>query len=124
MDYFLDGDLALHKSYYRIYARNIQRSFIMTKAFEIRPLGPALGAEIIGLNITQELDQETVQGLYNAWRDHIVLLFNKIDMISNDEINEKIDVFNKKIKKKIYTISAIKHKGLTTIKKVLVNYVH
>ena len=28
------------------------------------------------------------------------------------------------IKKKIYTISAIKHKGLTAIKKVLVGYVH
>ena len=44
-------------------------------------------------------------------------------MISEDEINKKIDIFNKKIKKKIYTISAIKHKGLTTIKKVLVSYV-
>ena len=29
-----------------------------------------------------------------------------------------------KIKKKIYTISTIKHKGLTTIKKVLVSYVY
>ena len=38
--------------------------------------------------------------------------------------NKKIDIFNKKIKKKIYTISALKQKGLTTIKKVLVNYVH
>ena len=40
------------------------------------------------------------------------------------QINKKIDIFNKKIKKKIYTISAIKHKGLTAIKKVLVSYVH
>ena len=30
----------------------------------------------------------------------------------------------KKIKKKIYTISALKHKGLTTIKRELVKYVH
>ena len=45
-------------------------------------------------------------------------------MISEDEINKKIDIFNKKIKKKIYTISTIKHKGLTAIKKVLVSYVH
>ena len=29
-----------------------------------------------------------------------------------------------KIKKKIYTISALKHKGLTTIKRELVKYVH
>ena len=45
-------------------------------------------------------------------------------MVSDDEINKKIDIFSKKIKKKIYTISALKQKGLTTIKKVLVNYVH
>jgi len=48
-----------------------------------------------------------------------IIVFNKTDMISEDEINKKIDIFNKKIKKKIYTISTIKHKGLTTIKKVL-----
>ena len=53
-----------------------------------------------------------------------IIVFNKTDMISEDEINKKIDIFNKKIKKKIYTISAIKHKGLTAIKKVLVGYVH
>jgi len=53
-----------------------------------------------------------------------IIVFNKTDMISNEEINEKINIFNKKIKKKIYTISALKQKGLTTIKRVLVNYVH
>ena len=53
-----------------------------------------------------------------------IIVFNKTDMISEDEINKKIDIFNKKIKKKIYTISTIKHKGLTTIIKVLVSYVH
>jgi len=45
-------------------------------------------------------------------------------MISDDEINQKIDIFNKKIKKKIYKISAIRHKGLTAIKKELISYVH
>ena len=45
-------------------------------------------------------------------------------MISENEINKKIHIFNKKIKKKIYTISALKHKGLKTIKEILVSYVH
>ena len=45
-------------------------------------------------------------------------------MASNEEINKKIDIFSKKIRKKIYAISALKHKGLTTVKKVLVSYVH
>ena len=53
-----------------------------------------------------------------------IIVFNKTDMISEDEINKKIDIFNKKIKKKIYTISALKHKGLKTIKRILISYVH
>ena len=53
-----------------------------------------------------------------------IIVFNKIDMINEEEINKKIDIFNKKIKKKIYTISALKHKGLKTIKEILVSYVH
>ena len=40
------------------------------------------------------------------------------------QINKKINAFSKKIKKKIYSISALKHKGLTTIKRMLVNYVY
>ncbi len=53
-----------------------------------------------------------------------IIVFNKIDMINDEEINKKIDIFNKKIKKKIYKISALKHKGLKTIKKILVSYAH
>jgi GTP-binding protein len=53
-----------------------------------------------------------------------IIVFNKIDMISSDEIDKKIDIFSKKIRKKIYTISALKHKGLSTIKKILIRYVH
>ena len=53
-----------------------------------------------------------------------IIVFNKIDMINDEEINKKIDIFNKKIKKKIYKISALKHKGLKTIKKVLASYAH
>tara|TARA_B100000809_G_scaffold7225_1_gene7143 strand:- start:29 stop:1012 length:984 start_codon:yes stop_codon:yes gene_type:complete len=53
-----------------------------------------------------------------------IIVFNKTDMISEDEINEKINIFNKKINKKIYIISVIKNKGLTAIKKVLISYVH
>ena len=53
-----------------------------------------------------------------------IIVFNKIDMISDQEINKKIDIFAKKIKKKIYPISALKHKGLTTIKRELIKYVH
>tara|TARA_B100000315_G_scaffold150744_1_gene139509 strand:+ start:135 stop:1121 length:987 start_codon:yes stop_codon:yes gene_type:complete len=53
-----------------------------------------------------------------------VIVFNKIDMINEEELDNKINIFNEKMKKKIYTISALKHKGLNTIKKILVGYVY
>jgi len=53
-----------------------------------------------------------------------IIVFNKIDTISEEEINKKTDIFSKKIKKKIYKISALKHKGLKIIKKILINYAH
>jgi len=53
-----------------------------------------------------------------------IIVLNKIDMINDEDISKRIDIFNKKIKKKIYTISALKRQGLKTIKKILVSYVH
>ena len=53
-----------------------------------------------------------------------IVVFNKIDMASNDEINEKVNIFSKKIKNKIYKISALKHKGIVDIKRALVRYAH
>ena len=51
-----------------------------------------------------------------------IIVFNKVDMLDEEEINKKVDVFKKKIKKKIFKISALKHIGLKTIKKNLVSY--
>ena len=53
-----------------------------------------------------------------------IIVFNKIDLVDDEEINKKIKVFRKKIKKKIFSISALEHKGLKTIKRTLVNYVY
>ena len=58
----------------------------MPKSFDIRPLGPALGAEILGLDISKPLDNETIQDLYDAWSDNIVLLFNKKDMTQVEQL--------------------------------------
>jgi len=53
-----------------------------------------------------------------------IIIFNKIDVIETNEINEKINYFKKKIKKNIYKISVIQNKGLSDLKKILVNNVH
>ena len=53
-----------------------------------------------------------------------VIVFNKIDMIDDKEIKEKIYTFKRKIKKEILLISALKNKGIKDIKKKLINYVY
>ena len=44
--------------------------------------------------------------------------------IETNEINEKINIFKKKIKKNIYKISVAQNKGMLTIKKILINNVY
>jgi len=51
-----------------------------------------------------------------------IIVFNKIDMINEKEIDKKIETFRSKINKKIFTISALKHLGLKNFKKNLIIY--
>ena len=44
--------------------------------------------------------------------------------MTNDEIDKKINFFKKKVKKNIYKISVVQNKGLSTLKKVLINNVN
>jgi GTP-binding protein len=53
-----------------------------------------------------------------------IIVFNKIDMISNNEIKKKMEIFKKKINKKTFLISALKRKGIDVIKKIMVGHVH
>ena len=50
-----------------------------------------------------------------------IVVFNKIDMANDEEINEKVYIFNKKIKKKIYKISSVSS-SLVVINEVLLLY--
>lgn len=43
--------------------------------FSVRPLSPALGAEIVGLDLRQPLDAATVKGIEDAWHRYLVLVF-------------------------------------------------
>ena len=53
-----------------------------------------------------------------------IIVFNKIDIINNNKVNEKINFFKKKIKKNIYKISVAQNNGLSTLKKLLINNVY
>jgi len=53
-----------------------------------------------------------------------IIVFNKIDIISKEEADKKIDIFKKKIKREIFKISALKHIGLKNIKKNIFSYAY
>jgi taurine dioxygenase len=46
-------------------------------AIEIAKRSPALGAEIRGLDLRDELDDETFESIRQAWLEHLVLLFRQ-----------------------------------------------
>jgi len=51
-----------------------------------------------------------------------IIVLNKIDLVNEEEIKEKSNIFKKKLGKKIYLISALKKKGLLDIKKILIGH--
>jgi len=53
---------------------------------EIKPLSPALGAEISGVDLRDELSAETVAKIIDAWHEHLVLLFKNQDLSEDDQI--------------------------------------
>ena len=53
-----------------------------------------------------------------------IIVFNKMDMVQESEINRKLDIFKKKIKKKFFIISALKHMGLKNIKENIFSNVY
>ena len=48
--------------------------------FELRPLTPNLGAEIIGINLAQDIDDEIFRAIYRAFLRYQVLLFGPRDL--------------------------------------------
>ena len=60
----------------------------------------------------------------NILKKKEIIVFNKIDIIDDSKINQKINIFKKKIKKNIYKMSVAQNKGLLSIKKLLINNVY
>ena len=55
-------------------------------AVSILPLSPALGAQIVGVELRQPLSQATVQTIRAAFDQHIVLLFRGQDLTEEDQL--------------------------------------
>ena len=49
---------------------------VMTKTrFEAVPLTKHIGAELRGIDLRQKPDDETIRAIYQAWLDHLVIIF-------------------------------------------------
>jgi len=55
-------------------------------AFEIVPLTKHIGAQIRGIDLRQKPDAETVQAIYRAWLEHLVLIFTEQKLEQDDLI--------------------------------------
>ena len=53
--------------------------------FEVRDLNPVLGAEISGIDLSQELDAETVARLRSTFDDRGVLVFRGLELAPEDQ---------------------------------------
>jgi taurine dioxygenase len=54
--------------------------------FRIRPLSPALGAEIIGVDLRQRMDDALFHQILDAWHQHLVLLFRDQQLTEADQV--------------------------------------
>ena len=52
-----------------------------------------------------------------------LVVFNKVDLITKDQINKKISIFKKKVDKNVLSMSTIDKKTVSNIKSKLINYV-
>ena len=55
-------------------------------AINVKPLSDALGAEICGLDLSQELDSATVARVKTEWHQHLVLLFREQKLTEDEQI--------------------------------------
>src|SRR5262245_1129244 len=57
-----------------------------TTRFAVRPLSLALGAEIVGVDLSERFDDATGQRVLDAWHEHLVLLFRDQRLSEEDEV--------------------------------------
>jgi taurine dioxygenase len=55
-------------------------------AFAVRPLSPALGAEIVGVDLGQEIDDHTFAQIRDAWHQHLVILLRDQELSEDDQV--------------------------------------
>jgi taurine dioxygenase len=52
----------------------------------VRPLSPALGAEVIGIDLSKAVDDATVARLRDIWHEYLVILLRDQELSEEDEV--------------------------------------
>jgi taurine dioxygenase len=55
-------------------------------AFAVRPLSPALGAEIVGVDLGQEIDDRAFAQIRDGWHQHLVILLRDQELSEDDQV--------------------------------------
>ena len=75
------------------------------------------------INIYKQIRNELKNYSKELVKKNELIVFNKIDLIDKKILNEKIKKFEKKIKKKVLTLSTLNKSSVSKIKSKLINYV-
>jgi taurine dioxygenase len=59
---------------------------VRAMSLEVRTLSPALGAEILGVDLRNEVAAETLAAILDAWHQHLVILFRNQVLSEDDQI--------------------------------------
>ena len=52
----------------------------------VKPLSPALGAEISGVDLRDDLPAQTISDIVDAWHQHLVILFRDQSLSEDDQV--------------------------------------
>jgi taurine dioxygenase len=58
----------------------------LTADFKVRPLTPAIGAEIIGLDLRHRVDEAVFSRILDTWHKHCVLLFRDQNLTEEEQV--------------------------------------
>ena len=59
---------------------------LSSPALQTRPLSPALGAEIIGIDLRQEMDERVAAQVLETWHENLVILLRDQHLSEEDEV--------------------------------------
>jgi taurine dioxygenase len=59
---------------------------MLPPAVAVRPLSPALGAEIVGVHLKEDIDERTFAQIRDAWHEHLVILLRGQELSEDDQV--------------------------------------